>query len=476
MFMGQEPQAHTVHVYQRRRNDLLSLLHNSGGQEGSLKGLIVLFADFEQSCTPFFQENSLYYLTGIQEPGVVLTINVVTGESIVYVPQYKTDRTQWVSDALTVSVDVAKSYGVDALVPLGEPIAGYTAAPFFNAVSYALLFKALQETVAMGGTLWSTIPAESINTYVMQRHVIDRINMLVPYVKNSWQDVSGELAQLRRTKDMLEIENIAYAVEITHEALERAIDGIARGGDEAYVHGMVSYAMVSHHASPAYPPIIAGGSRATILHYYKNDKQINAGELILLDIGARYNYYCADITRTYPVSGKFTTRQRECYALVLATQEYIADLAAPGMYLRSEQFPEKSLHHLAKKFLAERGGYDNYFIHGIGHFLGMDVHDVGDGNVPLQEGDVITIEPGIYIPQEGIGIRIEDNYWIVRGGAICLSEAIPKKIDDIEQIMSDRLALEKEATVDTDEESGAYEFSYEESEEGDTDYLEDIQN
>ena len=126
------------------------------------------------------------------------------------------------------------------------------------------------------------------------------------------------------------------------------------------------------------------------------------------------------------------------YNIVLETQEHIASLAKPGMWLKNKDKADKSLHHLAVKFLAQRG-YDKYFPHGIGHFLGLDVHDVGDYNVPLHEGDVITIEPGIYIPEEGIGIRIEDNYWITKDGAICLSENLPKDADDIEGFMQQAL-------------------------------------
>ena len=158
---------------------------------------------------------------------------------------------------------------------------------------------------------------------------------------------------------------------------------------------------------------------------------------MVVDVGAEYDYYCADLTRTYPVSGSFTKRQKELYNLVLDTQEYVAKLAKPGMWLSNKEKPEKSLHHLAKKFLDDRGGYGKYFVHGIGHFLGMDVHDVGDIKEPLQDGDVFTLEPGIYIPEENIGIRIEDNYWIAKDGAVCLSESLPKKPDEIEAMMEE---------------------------------------
>jgi len=174
------------------------------------------------------------------------------------------------------------------------------------------------------------------------------------------------------------------------------------------------------------------------LHYTVNDDEMKDGDLVVVDIGAEYDYYCADLTRTYPVSGTFTKRQRELYNIVLETQKYIASIAKPGYWLKNNNELDKSLHHLAVKYLAERG-YDQYFTHGIGHYLGLDVHDVGDYSTPLQEGDVITIEPGVYIPEEQIGIRIEDDYWIVDDGVVCLSEALPKHPDEIEAMVQQTL-------------------------------------
>ena len=126
---------------------------------------------------------------------------------------------------------------------------------------------------------------------------------------------------------------------------------------------------------------------------------MNKGDLVVVDIGAEIAYYCADLTRTYPVSGVFSKRQREVYDLVLQTQRYIETLAKPGMWLTNKDNPDKSLHHLARTYLKDLG-YDKYFNHGLGHFLGLDVHDVGDYTQPLKEGDVITLEPGIYIPRK----------------------------------------------------------------------------
>ena len=174
-----------------------------------------------------------------------------------------------------------------------------------------------------------------------------------------------------------------------------------------------------------------------------NNQKLVAGDLVVVDIGAEVDYYCADITRTYPVSGTFSKRQRDVYTIVLATQEYIASIAKPGMWLNNKEKPEQSLQHCAQKFL-EKHNYHTYFPHGIGHFLGMDVHDVGDVHEPLQEGDVITIEPGIYLQKEQLGIRIEDDYWIVKDGVICLSDALPKEAHAIEEMAQSSMEFDEE--------------------------------
>jgi Xaa-Pro aminopeptidase len=154
----------------------------------------------------------------------------------------------------------------------------------------------------------------------------------------------------------------------------------------------------------------------------------------VIDIGAEYAYYAADITRTYPASGTFSERQREIYQMVLDAQEFVAAHAKPGYWLKNAAYPEQSLHHMAVQFFKEHG-LDKYFMHGIGHYLGLDVHDVGSYQEPLKPGDLFTIEPGLYIRNEGIGVRIEDNYLMTGDGVRCLSAHIPKTVTDIERLM-----------------------------------------
>ena len=413
-----------------RRKDLIRSIKQNHADIKN--GIVVSFAGFETDCRAFHQENTFFYYTGIKEPGVVLVLDL-QGGSTLYIPNCTENRSKWMFSQEELTQKNAPTLGIDTITVLGESCTGYMLHPFFPQNEYSHLLKRLQNTVQDNKTIFTLMP-NNASEYIEPRLVLERLRGLVPGIDKATVDVSALVARMRRRKDMREIEDLFMAIEITTMAHESAAEAIADGMAECGVQASLEYIMTGSCTSPAFPSIVASGKNGTILHYTANNGIMRDGDLVVVDIGAKYNYYCADLTRTYPVSGTFTKRQRELYNLVLATQQYIADIAKPGYWLKNENEQDKSLHHLAKKYLAERG-YDQYFTHGIGHFLGLDVHDVGDYSIPLQEGDVITIEPGIYIPEEQIGIRIEDDYWVVKDGVVCLSESLPKHPDKIEAMV-----------------------------------------
>ncbi len=431
------------HLFSLRAKDLLSMIAQ---EYKAHDGALLLFGGFEHSGTVFRQESSFYYVTGISEPGTV-ALYPLKGASTLYVPNHGDNRASWVHTPVALTQANAKKLGFDAITPLGAVAPGYQLYPFSDISCYEKLIKDLSGLVASGKKIFTLMP-NNAHEYIEQRQMIARLDTVIPNFKNSCIDISGLVALMRRKKDMREIETIYKAVEITILAQGAAAQSIGQGIKECEVQASLEYMFTGSQARAAFPSIVAAGKNATILHYHQNSAELANGQLVVVDIGAEYDYYCADLTRTYPVSGAFTKRQKELYNLVLATQEHVAGLAKPGMWLNNKEKPEKSLHHLAKKFLDERGGYGKYFIHGIGHFLGIDVHDVGNGADPLQDGDVFTIEPGIYIPEEQIGIRIEDNYWMAKDGLICLSEALPKRAEDIEALMQEVEETETEADFD----------------------------
>ena len=438
-FGGLALRADETSVHQLRRKELVESIKLTYPQIS--QGIVVLFAAFEQGSERFRQDKTFFYYTGVTEPGTVLVIDL-SEKSTLYIPNCFEKRSQWMTlPAALISRD-AKALSVDAVELLGDECEGYELNPYFSAHEYAHMITLMSNVIANGGSLFTTAPNNG-HEYLHARFTFDHLQKFIPEVQKSVVDVSSLIASSRRRKDVSEIEHVYRAIEITELAHESAVQAIKHGTLECEVQASLEYMMIASHARTAFPSVVASGKNGTVLHYNQNSGTLKDGDLLVVDIGAEFNNYCADLTRTYPVSGTFTKRQRELYTIVLETQTYIASLAKPGMWLKNKDKAEQSLHHLAVKFLA-KSGYDKYFPHGIGHFLGLDVHDVGDYNVPLQEGDIITIEPGIYIVAESIGIRIEDNYWITKDGALCLSEHLPKEADDIEAVVQQALSGESD--------------------------------
>jgi Xaa-Pro aminopeptidase len=187
----------------------------------------------------------------------------------------------------------------------------------------------------------------------------------------------------------------------------------------------------------AYSPIVGSGGNAAILHYSKNARRMDNGELVLMDVGPECSMYATDITRTVPVNGKFTPRQRELYDIVLGAQKAALAAIKPGAMMGS-RFNKVGVHKLVMDYFEEHGKLGKYFTHGLGHHVGLDVHDAFDPTLPLAAGMVITLEPGLYIPEEGIGIRIEDMVLVTDKGAELLSSKLPREADEIEKAMSPR--------------------------------------
>ncbi len=425
------------------------------------QGIVLLVGGFEGERARFRQQSTFYYYTGITEPGCVVTIDM-QNNTTVYMPQYAESRSRWVAGCLAVGDDAALLCNVDRIQYLGKPYPGYTISPLASDEIYADLIASLSGIVVDGSTVFVAVSKLS-HENLEHRAVVQKLETALPGLHSLTKDISSLVAAQRRIKSKEEIELIYKAVDLTVVAQEAAARVICADKNERELQAGIEYIFAESGGTAAFPTIVAGGKNSTVLHYNENSQELREHELVVVDCGAELNYYCGDLTRTYPVSGMFSKRQREIYELVLETQAYIADVAKPGMWLKNPAHPEKSLHHLAVEFLKKRG-YDQYFVHGIGHYLGLDVHDVGSYAEPLQEGDVITIEPGIYIPEESIGIRIEDNYWIIKDGNVCLSESLPKDLETIEKMVQQGF---------DDEESESFEDSAEDFDEEDID-LEDL--
>ena len=256
------------------------------------------------------------------------------------------------------------------------------------------------------------------------------------------------MKELRAIKTRHEVAVMQEAVNITHKALLRVCKFIRPGVYEHEIEAEITHEFIRNRATRhAYGCILASGDRARILHYVENNQACKDGELILMDFGAEYGNYCADLTRTIPVNGKFSKRQKEIYDACLAVHHYAAKMLKPGItWLEITAAAEIEMNkQLLKIGLLSKADIKNetpdnracrkYFYHGLGHHLGIDVHDIGTRNTPIREGMVFTIEPGIYVEQEQIGIRIENNFWVSRNGNIDLFKGMPITTSEIEAVM-----------------------------------------
>jgi len=246
---------------------------------------------------------------------------------------------------------------------------------------------------------------------------------------------------LRLVKDSEELGRLRMAVDISvlgHLAAMRA----ARPGMYEYEIEAAFEGEVRRQGADrlGYPTIVGSGPNSTTLHYDTNRRRLQDGDLVVIDAGAEYGQYTADVTRTWPVSGKFTGRQKAIYDLVLATQQAAFAAIRAGVKLATLDSISRSYMRDHSKSLCGDKTCDTYFIHGLGHWLGMDVHDVGDYTTPLAPGMVFTLEPGIYLPDEGLGVRIEDDVVVTASGAEWISGRLPKTTDDVERVMRDARA------------------------------------
>jgi Xaa-Pro aminopeptidase len=268
------------------------------------------------------------------------------------------------------------------------------------------------------------------------------------YPLHHYERAAKIMKELRGIKTALEIEVLQKAIDITDNTFRRLLKFIKPGVMEYEIEAEIWHSFLSQRSNgPAYGSIIASGDRARTLHYVSNDQECRDGELILMDFGAEYGGYNADLTRTIPVNGKFTRRQKNVYNACLHLHDYAKSLLKPGISI--VEYTEKVGDEATQQFLKigllkkpevknedpENRAYRKYLYHGISHHLGIDVHDLGTRTEPIKAGMVFTVEPGIYIEEEKMGVRIENNLWITKNGNKDLMKNIPITVEEIEALM-----------------------------------------
>jgi len=393
----------------------------------------------------FEQEENFYYLTGHNEEGAGLIILPPSrdGDGII-------DSDWWgpTREVLFLpSKNPAKEKWDGVRMSPSDP--GIKARTGFAAVAPFNEMRATVERLAKFFPHYYTIlPFEKeLGGYPHEKAVVDWLQLAAPQVK--LKDVRDRISALRQIKSPGEIVFLRTAIDLSLDAQLEAMR-MMRPGLYEY---QVAAKMVEVHAmggaeAEGYAPIVGAGPNSTALHYDKLSRKIEDGDIVVMDVGAQFSGYSADITRTIPANGKFTPRQREIYDIVLGAQNVALAAAKPGAYFYCKGRGE-GLFKIAYDYINSHGQDSHgkrlgqYFIHGLGHDIGLNVHDSGDPRGPcrpFEPGMVVTVEPGIYIPEENLGVRIEDDILITETGYKFLSERLPRNPDEIEKIMADAAA------------------------------------
>jgi len=382
---------------------------------------------------PFRQNSDFFYLTGIDQEESTLLIHKSSTQALpsclIFIK--KTDKNQiiWYGKKHSIK-EAAKISGVDEV--------------FWNEEKEIKIAEWAKK--ASNIYTWQNEYAK-FETEVPYANLRLQSNLIKDFPKHKFLRLFPLMTELRLVKEKEEIKTMKKAVEITEKAYHRVLKTVKPGMMEYEVEAEITYEFLRHGASGhAYAPIIAGGENATILHYPDNDKMLKECQLLLMDFGAEYGNYAADCSRTIPVSGKFTPRQKECYEAVLDVYKRAQALYVPGNTIdiinehvgpwMQEKMIDLGLlsYSEIENHEGENPPYFKYFMHGTSHFIGLDVHDVGTKQTSFKKGMVLTCEPGLYIPEEEIGIRIETDI-IVDDVPIDLMVDFPVEIDDIEDLM-----------------------------------------
>jgi len=430
-----------VAEYQRRRARLMELM-----AEGSIAVLPSARVVYRNRDTeyPFRQASDFYYLTGFDEPEAVLVLvpGRKQGQVILFCRERDVANEQWTGERLGPE-RAAQVLGVDDAFPIGD------------------LSDILPGLLESRSRVYYTLGEHPELERELMGWVRDLRIRGVHGVQSPGEfTVLGHLLHdLRLYKSPAEQKLLKRAAEISAAAHVRAMRTARPGLTEADLEAEIVHEFMRNKARfPAYPCIVGAGANACVMHYVKNDGPLRDGELVLIDAGCEYEYYASDLTRTFPINGKFTRAQRDLYEIVLGAQRAAIDVAKPGIpfdRVHETAIGEmvdglKSLKLLdgSRDEILETESYRRFCVHKTSHWLGLDVHDVGDYRVgdawrALEPGMVFTVEPGLYMPSDddvpkalrGIGIRIEDDVLVTRDGHEVLTTAAPKEIDAIEDLM-----------------------------------------
>jgi Xaa-Pro aminopeptidase len=427
-----------THAQQRREREPNSVYAERRAKLASnLDGPVVLLGytgrEEESEAYIFAQEENFYYLTGHNEENAALVLlpglnSAAKKEDdqgpreIFFLPPKDPAKEKWNGVRMSPS-----DPGIQARTGFAEvrPMPELRATVERLARTYSNFYTILPYQKELGG-------------YPHEKEIVDWLKLAVPEVQ--LRDIRNNIADLRMVKSPTEITLLRRAIDLSDDAHFEAMRMMHPGVWEYQIAAkMVEVHAMGGSEAEAYAPIVGAGPNSTALHYDKLARKIEDGDIVVLDVGAQYSGYAADITRTLPANGKFTPRQREIYDVVLGAQEAAMHALKPGVNMCKGN---NNVYKLAYDYINTHGkdlhgkSLGQYFIHGLGHNIGLNVHDVGNVCKPFLAGMVVTVEPGIYIPEENLGVRIEDDFLITESGYEQLSAKLPRSPDEIEKIMA----------------------------------------
>lgn len=408
-----------VELLQARQADFLERLGSRVAVLGAAH-LRDIEGDYPQD-SDFRQDNNFFYLTGLERPGAWLLADGRAGHLTLYLPERDQASEVWTGPRLGPGDEARQRTGVAQV---------RAAARFPDDLVDVLTTSPDGGGDGSAHVLFS--PGDRRNTEMIAG-ALERLG-----AETDARELGRLMAEMRLVKDDDELRRLREAIAITSDAQLEAWRLLEPGLYEYEIEAAIEYVFRARGAERVgFPSIVGSGPNSTVLHYDRSRRRMEEGDLLVLDVGAEYGYYTADLTRTVPVSGRFTPRQRALYELVLGAQEAALERVAPGRTMGE-------LTGVARAYLDRHSGdlcggqsCSRYFVHGLSHWLGMDVHDVGDYGTTFAPGMVFTVEPGVYLPDEGLGIRIEDDVLVTEDGYRLLSADLPRDPDDIETIMAE---------------------------------------
>ncbi|MDZ4122285.1 MAG: Xaa-Pro aminopeptidase [Candidatus Cloacimonadaceae bacterium] len=381
---------------------------------------VVLFAKPEANLEKFSQDNNFLYFTGLDYPELIYIAGKHNGKfnDMLLIERSSPDREVW--DGKKLDADTARQISGIERISFKDD--------FYNVLS---------GMCPLARKIYSNLGAVHLAkpmSYPM--YMLDPLRQRYPQIQI--EEINNLIHTIRKVKTEWEVMQLQKAIDITGKGIMDVLENARAGMMEYELEAMLFYRMQRSGVKRwGFAPIVAAGVNAATLHYGKNNCMINASDAILLDVGASYNNYSADISRTFPIGEKFSPRQNEIYSLVLEVQKKAIEMVKPGVNLadlnkESRALLADALVHI--KLIDNPDEVVKYYMHGIGHFLGMDTHDVGGREAILEAGNILTIEPGVYIPEENLGVRIEDDILVTDEGYCILSQYIPKEISELEEI------------------------------------------